>query len=64
VRLHVMQDIVQHPDRPDNMRPLIEHHAFGPHSHRGVGDFRTTRSTPCYSPLTELALLRLVPRSR
>ena len=53
VGLHSPQDIVEHVNGIQDMRPLVEHHAFSPPAHRGVGDLGTRRLTrlPPGSPL-------------
>src|SRR3989338_1600550 len=41
--LHPAHHAVQHVQRMEDKRPLVEHHAFGAFRHRGIGDLGARR---------------------
>src|ERR1700690_697344 len=43
VRLHALQNVIEYRDCLTDVRPLVEHDAFGALAHRGIGNFRARR---------------------
>jgi hypothetical protein len=45
VSVHATQDVVEHRNRFDDPRALVQHHALGVHAHRRIGDLRPRGAT-------------------